>query len=354
MNATAIRSVPPPLPASAPPRRHGFPWRIVLATTTLAISLIVAECAWLRERQRVRKLVYANEQVQQMIAAARVNLREQHWDKAIQRLEDALDVDGATNRDEVHPVLEEARRDQAEAMLEAAVLAVTHRQTDDARRLLRAYLAIPQAQHPERARRLRDDLERALSDDAAARLLAGLSDEALTVFVEKGQLTADDGVHTQAARTIFQETLHRNAEREVQQREARREVARLTQERQAAERARRITRLRAAPAFQTLTTYLARTLEKSRERQRLAQDQEVELVELFRQLDIKDAAEQEKFRTDLLDRDAPANLREQVERKRVETTHTYRNASEFQAADRELFDQLVDQEVDAFLKMLPQ
>ncbi|MGH7172366.1 MAG: hypothetical protein ACRELF_02200 [Gemmataceae bacterium] len=353
MNAPVVQPVPLTLSPSVPHRRPGISWKIVVVTTALALLLIVAECAWLRHRRRLRHVASANEQVQAKIAAARVNVAEQHWDKAIRQLEDALDVEAATNRDEVRRVLDEARRGQAESMLEAAGLAVAHRQTDDALHLLRAYLASPRAEHHDRARLLRDDLERALSDDAAAHLLARLSDEALTVFVEKGQLTEDDGLHTAATRGMFQETLRRNVAKEVRQREARREVARLTEERRAAEREGRIARLRATPAFQTLTAYLARTLEQSREQQQLAQRKEAELGELFQQLGVNDAAEQEKFRADFLGTDAPTNFREQVERKRVEIKHAYRNAPEFQAADRELFKQLVDQEVGTFLKMLP-
>ncbi|HTU19264.1 MAG TPA: hypothetical protein VMG10_14485 [Gemmataceae bacterium] len=322
-------------------------------TLALAASLIVAESAWLRQRRRARNVARANEQVQEKIAAARVNLAAQHWDIAIGQLEDALDVREATNRDAVPPVLEEARRGQAEAMFEAAGLAIAHRQIDDALRLLRAYVASPQAEHHDRARLLRDDLERALSDDAAASVLARLSDEALTVFVEKGQLTVDDGLHTAAIRAIFHETLRRNAAKEVRQREARREVARLTEQRRAAEHERHIARLRAAPSFQSLTAYLTRTREHLRERQQLAQRKEAEVAELFQQLGVNDAAEQEKLRADFLGGDAPANLREQIERERAEIKRAFRNATEPQPADRELFNQLVDQEVDAFLKLLP-
>jgi hypothetical protein len=353
MTTPAVQAISPPLPPSPFHRPPGVPWRIVVVTTALAAFLIAAECAWLRQRRRERDIAWANERVQEMIAAARVNLTEQHWDKAIRQLEDALDVEAATNRDEVRPVLEAARRGQAESLLEAAGLAVAHRQTDDALRLLRAYLASPQTEHRDRARLLRDDLERALSDDAAGLLLSHLSDEALTVFVEKGQLTEEDGLHTAAARILFQETLRRNAAKEVRLREARREVARMTEERRTAEHARRIARLRATPAFQSLTAYLARTSEQSHEHQRLVQRQATELDELFQQLGVNDAAEQEKLRADLLGRDTPDNLREQVERKRIEVKHAYRKAPEFQATDSELFDQLVDREVDRFLTMLP-
>jgi hypothetical protein len=318
-----------------------------------AVLLILAECSWLRQRQQARRIAWANEHVQQKIGEARVRMTEQRWDEAIRQLEDALDVEAATNREEVRLVLEEARRGQAESMLEAAKIALAHGQTDDILRLLRAYLASPQPEHPDRARILRDDLERALSDDEAAHLLERLSDEALTVFAQKGQLAVDDGLQTTAARTIFHETMRRNVAKEVRKREARREVARLTEERRAAERAQRIARLRATPAFHSLTAFLARGREQIRAQQELAQRQEAELNELFQQFGVNDAKEKQQFLANLLGGDAPASILEQLERKRAEVKRAFHDAPEFQAADQELFNQLVEQEVDSFLKTLP-
>lgn len=352
MNVPAMQSVSPSA-LDSPQPRSWIPWKILVITMALAGLLIVVECFWLRGHQQARKIAWANAQVQDQIAAARLGMSEQHWADAIRKLEDALDVEIATNREEARHVLAEARRGQAESMLEAAGIALAHRQTDDALRLLRSYLALPQAEHLDRARSMRDDIERALSDDEAVRLLERLSDEALTVLHDKGQLTEDDGLHTAAAHAIFLDTLRRNTAREVRKREARREVARLTEERRAAEKARRIARLRATPAFHALTAFLARTLEQSRAQEQIAQRQEAELGELFQQLGVKDAAEQQQFRADFLSSDERPNIREQVERKCAEVKRAFRDSAEAQAADRELFDQLVDQEVEAFVKMLP-
>ena len=326
--------------------------RLIIVTLVLAALTIAAECTWLRGRQQAQRIACANGQVEEKIAAARVHLREQHWNDAIRMLEDALDLEGATNRDAVNPVLEEARRGQAETLLDAAGVALAHRHTNDALRLLRAYLAHPQAGNLDRARLLRDDLERALSDDEAARLLALLSDEALTVFAEQGQLTADDGLHTMAAHALFQQTLRRNIAKEMRKREAQREVARMTAERRAAERAQRIAHLRNKPAFHSLSSFLAQTRQQLRDQQQLAAQQETELRRLFQALGVNDAAEQEQIRADLLDRPTPAAIREQIERKRAEVKRAYRKEPEFNRADAELFDQLVDREVDEFLKIL--
>ena len=327
--------------------------KIVIPSMVFAALLVLAEFVWLRGRQQAQRTARANEQVEEKIASARSLLREQHWNEAIHELESALDVEGATNGDTVYPLLNEARRGQAEALLDAAGIALAHRRVDDAQRLLRAYLAHSHAGRLDSARLLRDDLERALSDDEASRLLARLSEEELSVLAEKGQLTVDDGLHTEATRFFFQETLRRNVAKELRKRDAQREVARKTAFRRAAERARRIERLRSTSAFQSLATFLDRTLKQLHEQQQLASRQEAELRELFQALDVNDVEEQEKLRAGLLERPPQTNIREQIEHKRAEVKRAYRTEPGFSRSDGELFDRLVDQEVGRFLKTLP-
>lgn len=332
---------------------RSFPWKIVVPTIALASLLIFAECCWLRRHQQSQRIARANEVVEAKMATARGYLSEQHWNEAIRELEDALDVEHTANGDMIYPLLEQARRSQAEALLDAACFALAHHRLEDAQRLLRAYLAHPQAGRLDHARLLRADLERALSDEEAVRLLARLSDEELHILAEKGQLTVEDGLHMEAARYFFQETLRRNMAKEIRKREAKREVQRLTSQRRATEQAQRIARLRSTPAFQSLTAFLTDTLKQFREQQRLAARQETELQVLFQQLGVNDPAEQEQFRADLVDRQTSTNLRDKLERKRAEVKRTYRNDLQFNPADGELFDQLVDQQVDKFLTMLP-
>ena len=335
----------PPSPRS--PRRA---W-IISATAALAVALIATEYLWLRARREAWKTAVANERVAEQIATARARMAAQHWDEAIRHLEDALAVDQATNRDEAHPLLEEARREQADSLLDAAGLALAHKDSDGALHLLRAYLAHPQATKLDRARLLRDDLDRAVSDDEATRLLAHLSDDALNLFAKRGQLTEADGIHTTAAREIFKDTLRRNLTREVRKREARREIERLADQRRADERVQRIAQLRETPAFRDLSTFITQMREQSRDREETARRREAELKQLFDQLKVNDPAEQAEIRADLLGKDkraAPAA----VERKRTEIKRAYRASPQFNAADGELFDRLVDEELDKLLKML--
>ncbi|HEY7427674.1 MAG TPA: hypothetical protein VH682_25815 [Gemmataceae bacterium] len=354
MHSPTAATVPPPPPR--PPRRTQLPpclsW-IALLTLILAGGLLLAEYLWLRARHTAQTLAQANERVGDEIETARAHLAVQHWDEAVRHLEDALAVDRATNRAEVRPLLDEARRGQADALLEAAGLAVAHKDSAGALRLLHAYLAHPHAKDPERARLLSDDLARATSDDEAARLLARLSDDALNLFEKRGQLVEEDGIHLASARTIFKDTLRRNLTRELQRREVRREVERLTAERRAAERARRIARLRDTPVFRELSAFIAQTLEQSRDRQELARRQEVDLGQLFQQLGVNDPAEQAQIRADLMGREERSGITASVERKRAEIKRAYRASPEFREADGELFDRQVDQELDKLLKMLP-
>jgi hypothetical protein len=190
---------------------------------------------------------------------------------------------------------------------------------------------------------LRDDLTRAVSDDEAAHLLARLSDDALSVFEKRGQLVEEDGLHTATAREIFKDTLQRNLVRELRKREARREMERLATERRAVEHARRIAQLRDTPAFRELSAFIARTQQQARDQQ------ETDLGQLFQQLGVKDPAEQAKIRADLQGDKESASA---VDRKRAEVKRAFRASPRFNAADAELFDQLVDQELDKLLKTL--
>jgi hypothetical protein len=173
--------------------------------------------------------------------------------------------------------------------------------------------------------------------------LAHLSDEALSVFEKSGQLVEEDGLHTTKAREIFKDTLRRNLASEQRKREARREIERLAVERRAMEQAQRIARLRDTPAFRDLSAFIARTREQSRDRQ------EADLDQLFQQLGVNDATEQAAIRADLRGDNERAAA---VDRKRAEVKRAYRASPHFNAADAELFDQLVDQELDKLLKML--
>jgi hypothetical protein len=341
-----------PSAPSGLPRSDSFGWRIVTVALLLAVALLAGEYGWLRARRESAAVVRANESVADKIATARAHLALQHWDQAIYHLEDALATEKATNRDEARPLLAQARQGQADALLEAADAAIARKDSARAFRLLRAYLAHPGAADPGRARRLREDLERATSEEEAVHLLEHLPDDALDLLARRGQLTEDDGLRTAGARAIFQDTLRRHLAKELRKRAAQHEIERLAAERRAAQRARRIARLRHTPAFRALSGFVAQTREQLREQEQSTQQQEAALAQLFQQLRVNDPTEQATIRADLLERGDRNDLAQLVDRQRAAVKRVYRSSPEYDADDHELFDQLVDRELDELLRAL--
>lgn len=327
-------------------------YRIALLVFCLGSGFIIAEYRYLHGRRESQTVAWANERVADRLATARAHLDARHWNEAIHHLEDALTIENATNREEVHALLAQVRRSQADDLLDAAELAVQRKDVAAAFRLLRAYLAHPHAARLDRGRRLHDDLERATSDAHADRVLARLSDDALKRFEQNGQLNAKEGMTTAGARAIFRDTLRHRLPEELRRRQAKREGERLAAERHAAQREKRIAELRKTPTYRALTAFIARMHKTLEERQELSHRQEAALGLLLRQLRINDPREQAKIRGNLLENEDRAELAEAVHRQRAEIKHTFRTAPEHNAADDALFDRLVDRELDDLLEAI--
>src|SRR6185437_9298074 len=168
-------SFPPPLPRSfGSSRRTLRPSRIVVIALLLLSALLAGEYVWLHARQEARAIAQDNERVADRMELARAHLATQHWEEAIRHLEDAQAIERSTNREVIRPLLEQARRGQAAALLEAAGLAIVHKDAANALRLLHAYTVHPWATNLDRAHLLRKDLERATSSEEAAQFLAHL------------------------------------------------------------------------------------------------------------------------------------------------------------------------------------
>ncbi len=196
MTGQALPSVPPRSRSRHVNGRSLRSYRIVFIAINVALGLVTVEYAWLRGRQHARAVAQANERVAGRIDIARAHMAAGDWAEAIRHLEDARDTQRASNRDEVLPVLDQAQRGQADALLEAAKLAIAHKDAVNALHLLQAYAAHPRGADLASAQFLREDLERATSSEAAAEVLASLSDDVLTVFARQGQLTRDDGLRS--------------------------------------------------------------------------------------------------------------------------------------------------------------
>jgi hypothetical protein len=340
-----------PLPhgrGSAPSNHLQHLWLavIVLFCVSVCVLAISAECLYLRDRREARTIALANQLVESRLATARAHLDLHHWDEAIDLLEDARAQDHATNQDEVRALLVRARQGQAAALLENVAAAVQRKDADAALRLLRDYLAHPQATDPQRATSLQQEIEWAVSDEKAADWLARLSDSEFTLFVQRNELTAETPIRTEGVRVIFKDTLRRQLPRETRRREAKRQAEQQAVMRRAAERALQETRIRSTPAFRLVSTFVAEMRQKNREVAELAQREEKALVQLFQQLNVNDPAEQAKVRATLKARDPSGGNAATIDRRRAEAKQAYRTSPEFDPADREVFDQLVDRELD--------
>jgi hypothetical protein len=322
----------------------------------LGIALLIGEFSYLLSRQISREEARAIASADELVAArtetARAHMALQRWDQAVYHLKEALAQERATNRDETRSLLEQAQKGQADALFDAAGIAIAHKDASAALRLLRAYLAHPRASKTERAEMLCEEIAFAASDEEAARRLEHLSEDALALFRERGHLAEDDGIRTVGVREIFKETLRRNLGKELEKRQAKREASRRIAQRRAIERGLQTARLRNTPTFRELSTFVSRTVVQARERKELARRQEAALAQLFQQLGVNDPDEQAKVRASLLERNGPDSLTESVERQRTETKRAYRASPEFEEPNRELFENLVDRELDELLKAL--
>ena len=336
--------------------RHAARTWALRISILLGIALVIGEFSYLRSRQitreEARAVASANELVAAQTETARAHIALQHWDQAIRHLKDAIAQEWATNRDESRSLLEQAQKGQADALFDAAGLAIARKDASAALRLLRAYLAHPRASKTERAEKLCEEIVYADSDEEAARQLEHLSDDALALFRERGHLAEDDGIRTVGVREIFKETLRRNLGRELEKRRARREVARRAAQRRAVEQGVQTARLRNTPSFRALSAFISQTLTQARERRELSRRQEAALTQLFQQLGVNDPNEQAKLRANLVDSDGFNSIVESVDHQRAEIKRSYRASPEFEESNRELFDQLVDHELDDLLKAL--
>jgi hypothetical protein len=125
--------------------------RICLIGAAVSLVLILA-LAWLFERgKRTVAVRSANGQVARRIQVARSLLADREWDRAIDYLQATMTVERATALEQVRELLVEAQQAQAQSILEAAAAAVEKDNFGHAIQLLQAYLTHPQATNKARA-----------------------------------------------------------------------------------------------------------------------------------------------------------------------------------------------------------
>jgi hypothetical protein len=313
----------------------------------LGLALVGGEVCLLEAGRRDGTERSANAAVLRNIEAAQERLSHRQWHEAAVLLHEALATEDATNLEEARRLLAQLRLVHSAALLEAAEAAIQAKDTNQALNLLETYLLDPEATEREQATRLRSDIELATSSAKAAELLRQLPDPALLAFAAGGRLPALDRVGDETLREVYAATLHAQlAAEQARRAELRRqqeEVARRAQE----ALAKREARIRATAAFHELEAFVTAT------RQSLtptAADPRL-VAALMQELNITNPAEQAKALAELTGRGPGADtLATRIAQERAALKEAFRAYRDFAPADRQRFEQLVDQEMDRLLR----
>jgi hypothetical protein len=300
---------------------------ICLAIVFSGLTLLLAELWYLQHRHQDRATAQAEEETAKRIAAAEQQMAKGDWDEAVRLLELAADTDRPVpSTGEARSLLAQARRSQANVLLERARAALAAKDEALGRRLLSECLAHPDA--PPEAAALQADLKRAVSADEAARRLHELSDAALDRFEQTAELPAGTLPAAPAVRGLFLETV----KRQLPEEKKRRADQRLAQQ----------GRLQSTTAYRDLVAFVQEVAGTKTAEKELGQRQEKALQELFRQLGVNDPREQDALRTSFLTQPGATALAARVEQKRAEVKRAFRRAGSAAPADVEAFDRLVD------------
>jgi hypothetical protein len=333
----------------SPPHGAWSPGRTTLAClllTLAGLAFLLAEHWYLEGRRQDSRAARARQAQAQKVEAARAALAAGRPEEAIALLEAVQAAAGADRDVEGEALLYQARQKQAEALFRAAGAALARKDGAAAGRLLRAYLAHPQAAERGGARALLAELDLAQSQREAKAVLARLSDAELLALAGGGELPGHDRLRTPGARELFKDTVRRSLAGEQWRREERRRAARLA-------RARLEGGLRRTPAFDRLLAFTADVRRRLAEEKALAARQEQALARLFEQVEVAGTAERQRIRARLHPEGSPRRqLAARVARQRTESKRDFRSSGRPGLAEAALFDELVDRELDALLAQI--
>jgi len=358
-SVVAPLTLPPLPPPTPPPRRVLGPraWALAGLVILLPAAALLAwrveaarraDEAERREADRRAAALAADQVVAARVDAAKARIAHQEFDEAVKILEGALATDNATRLDDARLALLQARQGKADLLLDGAVAAVARRDPAHARRLLNDYLANSYAARKPRATLLLTELGRATDEEAAARLLARLSDEELAAFADGGRLADAEPITDDGVRALYLDNLRQRLAKEQETRAARRAAALAEERRRQRQQADRDERLRADPVFVELTAFAAGVRKQYRDqaRQRAREERALELF--LRSTNTNDPAEREKARQALRDDDGP-DFALLVVRKKAQAKQDFRRRGGHEPGDEEVFDRLVDEELGRLL-----
>ena len=377
--------MPPDRFPCPPARPRQKPGTLAIGSLITVVGLAVIFWLWsvLEAKRRAGVVRWANETVLDHTRAAEQHLAKQEWDQALHHLDEALATPKATDLTAAQGLLIRARQGQIEALLESALAAIRQQDLDKARPLLQDYLAHPLAVQRPQARLWQDALARATSDEMAEALLRKLPNAALARFTEDG-LDAEVGkLPQESLQPVYRATLARSLVREKERREieelemrARQEAERrardeeerrrlekkiLEEQRAKKERDGRLAHIRTTPVYRELTEYLALVRKQHRAFRSSTPDEDRRLLAALLAGSGKlNAQEQARLLAELKQRMAAPKSHENfgqwkdgvetaVSAKRAQFKERFHAYPEFAKADWELFDLLVDRELDRLL-----
>jgi hypothetical protein len=354
--------LPPPLPASVPvisasSSSAAQKWPVVPICVAVGVLVVVATALWRvetlhSEAERKAAVEVANRVVAAKVETARARMTGRDFEGALQSLDDALATPDATRLDDARLMLLQARQGKANALLEGAAAAVARRNVAKARQLLQEYLVHPYADQRTKATLLLDELGRASADEDAIRLLATLTDEKLSAVAETGLLPEGEHLTDEGMRDLYRDTLRRHVPREQQARAARRDAAIAMDKKREREQVEREERLRVSARFLEVKAFAesVRKLTSTQRAQRQEQDRALE--QFLNQTGVNNPAARENARQAIRAGRDGENAVLLVARRKAQAKKDYRQAKEYDPADEETFDSLVDQELDRLLAEL--
>jgi hypothetical protein len=296
---------PAPTPKTFPTAQIG----LIVATVTV---VLVLGLAWLFAKgKRTAEVRWANDRVAKRVQAAQNLLADRKWDKAIDHLQAALAIDKATALDQAHQLLAQAQQAQAESVLEAGAAALEKGNVGQAIQLLQTYLVHPQATNKPRA--------------ALLLVETGRRDKADEIGRTEQQRQADDRQRNKAKEEHFALMQATPVFRELQ------DFAALTRQ-----QVKRVRELLEKEDQQLLASLLKGQKGKNGSQPDLVQG-------ALRQR--QDGKETARLVTSWKD-----TLEERISVKRANFKERFRTYQEFEKADRQPFDRLVDQELDELLE----
>jgi hypothetical protein len=300
-------------------------------------ALVLAPSTWwhLEQKHRAAEANRANQAVAAQVAAARAEVSRKHLEEGAAMLQTALATEGATDFDEARGLLTDIRREQASALFRAAESALANRQPLAALDFLQRYLEDPYATERSQAADLREQLSVALSDEQARAFLQNLTYPALVDFGWSGKLESTEVTHPDV-RALYSERLRGHVEQELLRRRE--------------DHARRVQSIQATPAYGELHDFATLTRRRLAQRSGGQIDHRL-LARLFRELNVN-REEQNLVRAGLSAHQLDLGEAEKLARLRASLKERFRTYKDFDKSDRELFDWLVDQEMNKLLQEL--